>query len=123
MFTFHHDNLKCFLKSKVADGHADDSCTSGSTTSPLPPAPSPPSPSPDAVLLFDLEQDPYEHSDVSAQQPEIVQKLLDRIAEIDKTVVPMGKSDKSCPKRTPSVDPVVGNVWLPWCSGSEVQYV
>ena len=74
------------------------------------------------IWLFDLEADPYEHNDVSADNAGVVKTMLDRLAEIDATIVQMGVGDPRCAARTPqpwpsgNTDPE-SNVtqWAPWC--------
>ena len=107
-FNYHNDNRKCFLKSVLEKGKPGN-CTVGSST-PAPPSPAPAS----SVLLYDLGNDPFEHTDVSAAHPAVVAAMLARLAVIDQNLhaaVP----NASCPKRTPGHDPVVGAVWVPWC--------
>ena len=68
-------------------------------------------------MLFNLTADPYEHHDVAALHPDVVEAMLKRLAEID-TNLHFFEQDMSCPPRTPYNDSVVGPTWIPWCEGA-----
>ncbi|XP_046580315.1 arylsulfatase B-like isoform X1 [Haliotis rubra] len=62
------------------------------------------------LWLFDIAKDPNEHNDLSASQPDIVKKLLDRLEYYQKTAVPPRYPDPD-----PKCDPKLhGGVWGPW---------
>jgi hypothetical protein len=42
----------------------------------------------DDIFLFDIENDPEEREDISAQFPEIVNELLDKISKLKEEMVP-----------------------------------
>jgi hypothetical protein len=115
---WHTDNTKCFLKSVLdTKGGKKGKCVaSGNHPPPAPPSPTPPTPKPGpaSVLLYNLATDPYEHNDVAAANPDVVARMMKRLLVLDQNLhraVP----NASCPARTPGHDPVVGNVWMPWC--------
>eukprot|EP01121_Diplochlamys_sp_Union-15-3_P018919 TRINITY_DN6999_c0_g1_i1.p1 TRINITY_DN6999_c0_g1~~TRINITY_DN6999_c0_g1_i1.p1 ORF type:complete len:566 (-),score=88.20 TRINITY_DN6999_c0_g1_i1:50-1747(-) len=83
-----------------------DNCVSGSGHSPLPT---------ESSQLYDLENDPTEHFDVSKENQDIVKQLNDRLDEIDSTGIPSATDDLTCPPPTHKIDPHVGPVWGPWC--------
>ena len=97
----------------------------GAGPPPAPPAPPSPPEGNSPYVLYDLEADPYEHTDVSAANPGVVKMLLARLVALDGTVVGKGQADPSCAARTPmpwaagsSADPEAGGnmtQWLPWC--------
>jgi hypothetical protein len=118
LWLWHTGNRKCFLKSKQpskAGGKAGD-CVVGGLVPPGPtPRPTPPAPTPtQALQLFDLAADPYEHANVAAAHPQVVTRMLQRLAVIDEDLH-HAVLNASCPPRTPFVDPVLGPVWMPWC--------
>ena len=103
------DNHKCFLKRKLGVGSVGP-CMAAVLG---PPGPDP-TPAPGPVTLYNLAQDPYEHTDVSGKHPDIVTSMLARLKQVDKNLRQAGE-DKSCPPRTPANDSAVGKVWMPWC--------
>lgn len=113
VFLWHTDNLRCFLKSGLAKKGSPGNCVVGGTA-PAPPHQPTPAPPSAGLLLFDLDADPFEHTDVSAAHPDVVGSMLARLADIDRNLH-QAVPNASCPKRTPATDPVVGNVWMPWC--------
>lgn len=80
----------------------------------VPPPPGP-KPGPDTVQLFHLTTDPNEWHDVSGQNPEIVQRLKQRIQEYNSTAVP-----SRYPPMDPQGDPQHhGGVWTFWQNNTE----
>lgn len=62
------------------------------------------------VWLFHVSSDPYEEIDLSAKYPDIVQKLLQRLAFYNSTAVP-----PVYPHSDPNCDPKLHNgFWGPW---------
>jgi len=69
----------------------------------------------DRTCLFNLKEDPYERNDVSAAHPGVLAKLLARINDYNKTLIPNQKwpfDDKSCPSNFPL------NAWTPWLNNT-----
>ncbi|CAJ1933670.1 unnamed protein product [Cylindrotheca closterium] len=66
-------------------------------------------------LLFDLENDPNEQHNVASQFPEIVESLVDKLREYQKTYLPPQPEDPSCPF-TGFVNTSMGPTWMPWCN-------
>lgn len=69
----------------------------------------------DGILLYNLEDDPTEHHDVSSDHSAQVTQLQTRLAALLKTGVPTAKNDPSCATAVLPTDPVVGKYWDPWC--------
>ncbi|XP_062851464.1 arylsulfatase I [Trichomycterus rosablanca] len=62
------------------------------------------------VWLFNVSADPYERRDLAQARPEVVRLLLSRIAEYNRTAVPLRN-----PPDDPMADPRLhGGVWTPW---------
>ena len=62
------------------------------------------------LWLFNIENDPNEHNDLSASRQDVVLKLLDRLAFYNSTAVPV-RYPPYDPKANPKYH---GGVWLPW---------
>ncbi|XP_053317418.1 arylsulfatase J [Spea bombifrons] len=63
-----------------------------------------------SVWLFNITADPYERNDLSDKFPDIVKQLLRRLAQYNKTAVPV-----RYPPRDPRSNPKLnGGVWGPW---------
>lgn len=62
-----------------------------------------------SVMLFDIENDPEERNEVSAQFPEVVEHLLDRLNHHQKGALPI-----NFPNDDPKCDPGPGGAWGPW---------
>ena len=62
------------------------------------------------LWLFNLENDPYEHNDVSDDHPDIVKNLLTKLAAYNATAVPCIFPDVD-PKSSPDLH---GGAWGPW---------
>ncbi|XP_041644922.1 arylsulfatase I [Cheilinus undulatus] len=63
-----------------------------------------------SVWLFNVNADPYERSDLAEAHPEVVKRLLSRLAEYNQTAV-MARN----PPDDPMADPELhGGVWSPW---------
>ncbi|KAG7461951.1 hypothetical protein MATL_G00196630 [Megalops atlanticus] len=68
-----------------------------------------------SLWLFNITADPYERVDLSRRYPHVVKKLLLRLAEYNKTAVPVrypAKDSRSNPQ-------LHGGVWGPWCKEEE----
>ena len=62
------------------------------------------------IWLFNITADPTEHNDLSDTQPEVVKKLLDRLAYYNSTAVPC-----RYPKPDPQSNPKLHDgAWVPW---------
>ena len=62
------------------------------------------------VFLYDIPSDPYELVDLSDKYPDVVQRLLKKLEEYDKTSVPV-----VFPKEDPASRPSLHNgAWVPW---------
>ncbi|XP_067874143.1 arylsulfatase J isoform X1 [Heterodontus francisci] len=68
-----------------------------------------------SVWLFNITADPYERVDLSQQYPEVVKKLLLRLAKYNKTAVPVKYPPKD-PRCNPNLN---GGAWIPWDNGDE----
>ncbi|GFO20381.1 arylsulfatase b-like [Plakobranchus ocellatus] len=70
-----------------------------------------PDPSTKNVWLFDIENDPYEHNDLSEERPEMVSWLLSLLTEFNSTAVPVRFPPTHDPESNPALH---GGVWGPW---------
>uniref|UniRef100_A0A3B5MIU1 Arylsulfatase B n=1 Tax=Xiphophorus couchianus TaxID=32473 RepID=A0A3B5MIU1_9TELE len=61
------------------------------------------------IMLFDVEKDPEERNEVSAQFPSVVDYLLTRLQEHQKTALPINYPDDD-----PKCDPGPTRAWGPW---------
>ncbi|XP_078069909.1 arylsulfatase J-like isoform X2 [Mustelus asterias] len=68
-----------------------------------------------SVWLFNITADPYERVDLSQQYPEVVKKLLRRLAQYNKTAVPVKYPPKD-PRSNPNLN---GGAWVPWDNGDD----
>ncbi|CAL8277223.1 unnamed protein product [Lota lota] len=67
------------------------------------------------IWLFNISGDPYERWDVSAQRPDVVRALLERLAFYNRTAVPV-----FYPPDDPRADPALhGGAWVPWVEEEE----
>uniref|UniRef100_A0A8C5C8T7 Arylsulfatase I-like n=1 Tax=Gadus morhua TaxID=8049 RepID=A0A8C5C8T7_GADMO len=67
------------------------------------------------VWLFNISGDPYERWDQSAQRPDVVTALLERLAFYNRTAVPV-----FFPPDDPRADPALhGGAWVPWVEEDE----
>lgn len=62
-----------------------------------------------SVMLFDIEKDPEERNEVSADFPEVVEYLLKRLEKHQKTALPI-----NFPADDPRCDPGPTGAWGPW---------
>ncbi|XP_030006828.1 arylsulfatase B [Sphaeramia orbicularis] len=62
-----------------------------------------------SVMLFDIENDPEERNEVSAQFPAVVEYLLDRLNHHQKSALPI-----NFPNDDPKCDPGPKGAWGPW---------
>lgn len=62
-----------------------------------------------SVMLFDIENDPEERKEVSAQFPAVVDYLLDRLNHHQKSALPI-----NFPNDDPKCDPGPDGAWGPW---------
>ncbi|XP_034048901.1 arylsulfatase B [Thalassophryne amazonica] len=62
-----------------------------------------------SVMLFDIEKDPEEKNEVSAQFPKVVDYLLGRLTQLQSTAVPV-----NYPPDDPKCDPGPTGAWGPW---------
>ncbi|CAH2300714.1 arylsulfatase J [Pelobates cultripes] len=63
-----------------------------------------------SIWLFNITADPYERFDLSDKYPDIVKQLLRRLAQYNKTAVPVRYPPKD-PRSNPKLN---GGVWGPW---------
>ncbi|KAF7651656.1 hypothetical protein LDENG_00107590 [Lucifuga dentata] len=67
------------------------------------------------VWLFNITADPYERWDLADQRPDVVQRLLARLAYYNQTAVPV-----YFPPDDPQADPNRhGGAWVPWVDADE----
>lgn len=70
-------------------------------------------------LLFDVSKDFNEAHDVAKENQDIVQMLMSRLQEYQKTFVgPPPDKDPSCPFPGLMNHSIFGKVWNPWCGGN-----
>lgn len=68
-------------------------------------------------LLFDLDRDPGEETDLSEAYPEIFQKMVYRLKLYQKSFVyPQVNDDSLCPFPGLVNTTIVGPAWIPWCN-------
>ena len=67
------------------------------------------------TCLFNLRQDPFERNNVAAAHPDIVARLMARIDEYNRTLVPNQNQPfdlASCPENFPT------HMWTPWLNST-----
>lgn len=67
------------------------------------------------VWLFNITGDPYERQDLADQRPDVVQRLLARLAYYNQTAVPVYFPPDD-PRANPSEH---GGAWVPWVDEEE----
>ncbi|KAM9496737.1 arylsulfatase I [Clarias gariepinus] len=68
-----------------------------------------------SLWLFNITADPYERYDMAEQRPDVVKRLLARIAFYNRTAVPV-----RYPAEDPRADPSLnGGAWKPWAGDKE----
>eukprot|EP01084_Bolivina_argentea_P102820 184186_1 len=67
------------------------------------------------IPLYNISNDYSERHDISGQNQDLVNQLIDKMHALQATGIPQAKNDKNCPNITHPVYPVVGGVWQPWC--------
>uniref|UniRef100_H2ZZ33 Arylsulfatase family member J n=1 Tax=Latimeria chalumnae TaxID=7897 RepID=H2ZZ33_LATCH len=68
-----------------------------------------------SIWLFNITADPYERVDLSGKYPEVVKRLLLKLAHYNKTAVPVRYPPKD-PRSNPRLN---GGVWGPWYKEAE----
>ncbi|XP_056421409.1 arylsulfatase J isoform X2 [Hyla sarda] len=68
-----------------------------------------------SLWLFNITADPYERVDLSERYPDIVKQLLRRLAQFNKSAVPVRYPPKD-PRSNPKLN---GGVWGPWYKESK----
>ena len=63
------------------------------------------------LYLFNIADDPYETTDLHTENPEMVQYLLNRLAEYNATSVPFCTFEQDAEGSNPDNN---GGVWMPW---------
>eukprot|EP00483_Globobulimina_turgida_P006480 UN06490 len=66
-------------------------------------------------LLFNLSSYACEHYDISSNNTEIVQQIVNMMYKMESTGVPQMENDTNCPPIIHPVNSVVGPTWVPWC--------
>jgi hypothetical protein len=122
-FTMNHGKSVCYLKNQALSSYSGQ-CDCGHT-GPLPSGhypPGPPSPPHNSskILLYNVEEDSAEMSEMSAQHADVVAKLHALVVQHEKTGVPQATANQSClGKATPSQDNSTAGqgrkYWGPWC--------
>eukprot|EP00062_Callorhinchus_milii_P021951 gi/632979209/ref/XP_007906344.1/ PREDICTED: arylsulfatase I isoform X2 [Callorhinchus milii] len=70
-----------------------------------------------SVWLFNVTGDPYERFDLSDSRPDVVKRLLARLAHYDETSIPV-----RYPPEDPRANPELhGGAWGPWASEEEAE--
>ena len=95
-------------------GSPDQACNSTSTGAVCFEEPPRPSECPHGFCLYDVVADPDEHKEISHDHPDVVRQMTE---EMDKLLRSYSEyqEDTSCPAHKFGKDPVVGDVWEPWC--------
>eukprot|EP01083_Nonionella_stella_P144709 452297_1 len=68
-----------------------------------------------SIPLYNLSNDYAERYDVSNSHKDLVTQLVQKMHALQATGVSQATGDKNCPPITYPADPVVGDVWQPWC--------
>jgi len=114
---FNAPHPNCFPKSQMVPNKQQcrAGCTSGGHLSPpAPPSPAPPTPQKNGTMLFNVVDDPTEHDEVSAANPDIVARLSGVLnafrATANTAVDPL-----NCSSPSGHVAPQ-GKYVVPWCT-------
>ncbi|GFR66843.1 arylsulfatase B [Elysia marginata] len=70
-----------------------------------------PDPPTKQLWLFNIKDDPEEHHDLSEQEPEVVERLLNALVVFNDTAVPVRFPPTHDPRSNPALH---GGVWGPW---------
>ncbi|KAM3937474.1 arylsulfatase J [Leptodactylus fuscus] len=70
-----------------------------------------------SLWLFNITADPYERDDLSERYPDVVKQLLRKLAQFNKSAVPVRYPPKD-PRSNPKLN---GGVWGPWYKESKKQ--
>lgn len=68
-----------------------------------------------AVWLFNISADPYEREDLADQRPDVVRTLLARLADYNRTAIPV-RYPAANPRAHPDFN---GGAWGPWASDED----
>ncbi|XP_005988344.1 arylsulfatase I [Latimeria chalumnae] len=68
-----------------------------------------------SVWLFNITADPYERYDLSERRPDVVKELLAKLAQYNKTAIPV-RYPAEDPRANPELN---GGAWGPWASEEE----
>ena len=67
------------------------------------------------IPLYNISIDYAERYDISTENQDLVNELINKMHAVQASGIPQAKDDKNCPSITHPTYPVVGQVWEPWC--------